>query len=354
MKTLSTVASVTVLVAVALLVSCNTAQNGAPTAAPGTSTKREVSTLQLEEQIPVPSVAGRLDHFTSDGKRRLIFSALGNNSIEVINVLDGRVIHSISGKELNEPQGPLYVPGVDKIFVANAGNGSVNVYDGKTYAFRKSIPVGDDPDNLRWDEGAKLVLVGYGGDGKGGIAMIDPVTETHVGKDLMTAGGHSESFQFEKKGSRVFINVPDDGPVVEAIDRKTGALTKWEFTGAKANYPMALDEDNHRLFTVTRKPPLMIVLNTDTGKEVTRLTVAGESDDVYFDATRKRIYVIGAQGFISVVQENDPDHYELIENVPTTVGARTGYFHVSRDRLYLGIPAKGSEPAQVWTFEAEE
>ncbi len=100
------------LVAVAFLASCNAGQTGNPTAAPAATPKREVSPLQLEEQIPVPTVAGRLDDFTSDNKRRLlIFSALGNNSVEIINVFDGRVVHSIKGKELNEPQGSLYVPG---------------------------------------------------------------------------------------------------------------------------------------------------------------------------------------------------------------------------------------------------
>lgn len=315
--------------------------------------RREVSPLQLEEEIPVPTITGRIDHFTADAKRRLIiFSALGNNSVEVINVFEGRVVHSIKG--LNEPQGVLYVPGYDKIFVANGGNGSVNVYDAKTYLLRKTIKLGADPDNLRWDETSKRVFVGYGGDGTGAIAMVDPSTETHVSSDFKTSGGHPESFQIEKHGSRIFVNVPDDGPMIEVIDRKTGKLTKWEFNGARVNYPMTLDEENHRLFTVTRKPPLMIVFNTETGKEVTRLAAAGESDDAYFDSNRKRIYVIGAEGFISVFAEKDPDRYELIEKVPTTVGARTGYFFGSRDRLYLGVPAKGSEPAQVWTFEAED
>ena len=328
------------------LASCTSSE--APRTAPAAST-REVSPLQLSEEVPIPSVPGRLDHFTGDPKRRLlIFSALGNNSVEVVNTFDGRQIHSIKG--LNEPQGPLYVPEFDKLFVANAGSRAVNIYDGKTYALLKTLEIGKDPDNVRWDEVSKRVFVGY----DGAIAMIDPATNTHVDTDLKTAGGHAESFQLEKKGTRIFVNVPDDGQVVEAIDRKTGAVTKWEFTGARGNYAMALDEDNHRLFTITRKPPLMIVFNTETGKEVTRLPCAGESDDVYFDATRKRIYVVGAQGFISVFQQKDPDHYELVENVPTTVGARTGYFFVSRDRFYLGIPAKGNEPAQVWTFEAED
>jgi DNA-binding beta-propeller fold protein YncE len=310
---------------------------------------RELAPLQLIQKIPVPGVAGRIDHFTAFPKRRLlIFAALGNNSMEIVNTFEAKVVQSIKG--LNEPQGVLYVPGLDKIFVANAGSGEVKIYDGKTYALRKTIELGgeSDTDNLRWDEDSKRVFVGV----VGGIAMIDAVTETRVGKDLKGSGGHSESFQLEKKGSRIFVNVPEDGSVVNVIDRKTGELTKWGLNGVKANYPMALDEDGHRLFVVTRRPPLLMVLDTDTGKEVARVPVGGSCDDVYYDAERKRIYALGGEGYISVVQQNDPDHYTLSANIPSAVGVRTGIFYGTS--LYVGVPASGLEPAQIWNYAVPE
>jgi len=321
----------------------------APTADTAPAAATRTQPLQLIQRIPVPGVAGRIDHFTAFPKRRLlIFAALGNNSLEIVNTFEAKVVHSIKG--LNEPQGVLYVPEFDKIFVANAGSGIVNVYDGKTYALRKSIALGEesDTDNLRWDEATKRVFVGI----VGGVAMIDAATEAHVEKDLKGSGGHSESFQLEKKGSRVFVNVPDDGSVVNVIDRKTGALAKWELNGAKANYPMALDEDDHRLFVITRRPPLLVVLDTDTGKEVARVPVGGSCDNVYFDAERKRIYALGGEGFISAIQQNDPNHYSLIANIPTTVGVRTGVFFGTS--LYVGVPAAGLEPAQIWNYAVPE
>lgn len=335
---------------VALAALCVLTMRSAKTVVAQTQT-REFLPLQLEEQIPVPGVAGRLDHFTADAKRRRLFvSALGNNTLEVIDVFAGRVIHSIKG--LAQPQGPLYVPGVDKLYVANAEDGKVRVYDGATYTLRKTIDFGKDPDNMRYDEASKMVFVGFGED-DGGIAMIDPKTDERVGQ-LYKTEGHPESFQVEASGGHIYVNVPDAGNVVESIDRKTGAVTKWPLKGLRANYAMALNEEDHRLFTITRKTPMMVVLNTETGKEVARLRAAGECDDVFFDASRKRIYVIGAEGFISVFQQNDPDHYELIANVPSGIGIRTGFFFTRRDRFYVGVPAKGSEPAQVWTYEAED
>ncbi len=312
---------------------------------------RDLLPLQLEEQIPVPNVAGRLDHFSADAKRKRLFvSALGNNTVEVIDVFAGRVIHSIQG--LARPQGPLYVPGADKLYVANAEDGKVRVYDGATYALRKTIDFGTDPDNLRYDEGSKMVFVGFGED-DGGIAMIDPRTDARIGQVYKTEG-HPEAFQVETGGGRIYANVPDAGNVVESIDRKSGVVTKWPLKGLRGNYAMALNEADHRLFTITRKTPMMVVLNTETGNEVARLRAAGECDDVFFDASRKRIYVIGGEGIIGVFQQNDPDHYELISNVPSAIGIRTGYFFAKRDRFYVGVPAKGSEPAQIWTFEAED
>ena len=133
-----------------------------------------------------------------------------------------------------------------------------------------------------------------------------------------------------------------------------GAVTKWPLKGLRSNYAMALNEHDHRLFTITRKPPMMVVLDTESGKEVTRLRAAGECDDVFFDASRKRIYVAGGQASISVYQMNDPDHYTFIEKVPTTIGARTAYFFASRDQLYVGIPAKEGQPSQIWAFGPQE
>jgi DNA-binding beta-propeller fold protein YncE len=312
---------------------------------------RTILPLQLEEQIPVPGVAGRLDHFTADAKRKRLFvSALGNNTVEVIDVFAGRDIHSIQG--LAQPQGPLYVADVDKLYVANAEDGKVRVYDGATYTLRKTIDFGTDPDNMRYDAASKKVFVGFGEE-DGGIAMIDPTTDERVGQVYKT-DGHPESFQVEASGGHIYANVPDAGNVVESIDRKTGAVTKWPLKGLRGNYAMALNESDHRLFTVTRKTPMLVVFNTETGAEVGRLPAAGECDDVFFDAARKRIYEIGGEGSISVFQENDPDHYELLASVPTSVGIRTGYFFTKRDRFYVGVPAKGNEPAEIWTFEGED
>lgn len=347
---------IALVVALAVVVACGAVvlagAQQAPPKVPAKPTGRDISALQLQQEIPVPNVMGRLDHMSADPKRRLLFvSALGNNSAEVIDTFAGRVVHTIT-EGLSQPQGILYVPGVNKIVIANAENGKVNIYDGTTYELRKSLDFSPDPDNLRYDPTSKLVVLGYGED-DGGIAFIDPVKEEPVGKVLKT-GGHPESFQVEASGGHIYVNCPDAGNVVLSIDRKTGAVTKWPLKGLRGNFPSQLDEKDHRFFIVTRKPPMLVVLDTETGNEVARLRTAGDSDDLFYDASRKRIYVAGGQGTISVYDMHDADHYSLLETVPTTIGARTAFFFNTRDQLYLGIPAKEGQPSQIWAFGPQE
>jgi len=308
--------------------------------------------LILYEQAPLPPIAGRIDHFTADNKRRrVIFSALGNHSVEVFDAFAARIIHSIK-EGLDEPQAVLFIDDLNKLFVTNAGNGKVMIYTGDTFKLEKTIDVGEDPDNLRYHEPTKTVVVGYGG-ATGAFATFNAATGERIGKDL-PIDAHPESFQVETKGSRIFVNLPQGGGIIESVDRNTGAITKWPLKGVRGNYAMALNEDDHRLFICTRKIPMFLAFDTESGREVARLPSTGSCDDVYYDARRKRVYVLGAQGFISVFQQKSPEQYELLANVPSQIGARTGYFFVQRDRLYLGVPARGNEPAQIWTYEAED
>ena len=286
----------------------------------------EVPPLRLIQEIPLPGVQGRMDHFTVDGEReRLIFSALGNNTVEVVSLFAGRVVHTISG--VNEPRGVVFVPENDRILVANAGDGKVRVYNGTSFELLKTIGFGRDPDNIRYDPTAKKVYVGYGEDQGGAIGVIDAMTYERLGGDYKTGGCHPESFQLEKSGQRILANDPDGGNIVLAIDRRTHAVSKWQLNGNRFSSPMALDDAGHRLFVGTRRPSKLNVLNTETGEVVAALTCAGDTDDLYYDARTKRIYVIGGAGLISVIEQKDADHYQLKANISSSMGARTGYVH---------------------------
>lgn len=304
--------------------------------------------LELYQEVPVPGHLGRIDHFSGHGLF-VYFSILGSNSIGVLNWFEGRVVRFISG--VPEPQGVLYLSRLHKVFAASA-LGKVYIFGSRTGKLEKTINLGTDADDMRWDRVHHRVLVAFG-EKNGGIASIDPVTNERAGAVLRT-GSHPEGFQIERHGPMIYVNCPHAGRVIEAINRVTGRVRKWSVRGASGNYDMALDEADHRLFTVTRNPPELIVFNTRTGRQVATVPgIVGESDDVYFDAVRKRIYVIGGQGYVSVVQQIGPDRYGLIANVPTKVGARTGSWSARDGVLYVGVQAEGGAPAQILRFKAE-
>lgn len=303
--------------------------------------------LQLEKTVELPDVQGRIDHMSVDVKgQRLFVSALGNNTVEVIDVKAGKRIKTITG--LAEPQGVLYVPGTDRLYVANSKDGSVRIFDGTSYALLKTIDYGEDADNLRYDSEHQRVYVGYGG---GALGEIDNQGNKSGETKL---GSHPESFQLEKGSAKIFVNLPKSRKVI-VVDRDKRAVTaSWSTGMAFANYPMALDEKDHRLFVVTRMPARLLVFNTDSGSIVQKLSAIGDSDDVFYDAARKRIYATGGEGGISVFEQQDADHYKEIGRINTVKGARTGFFSPELDRLFVAVRRQGSQPASIRIFQCSQ
>src|SRR5438552_3738050 len=104
--------------------------------------------LRMLQTIPITGVQGRIDHFSIDIKgQRLFVAALGNNSVEVIDLSEGKRIRSIAG--LKEPQGLLYVSDLNQLFVANGEDGTLRVFDAKSFALMSSLKLGSDADNVR-------------------------------------------------------------------------------------------------------------------------------------------------------------------------------------------------------------
>ena len=307
--------------------------------------------LGLVQEIPLPNVQGRIDHFTFDAKRkRVIGAALGNNTVEVVDTFAGRDIHSIAGAA--EPQGVAYVGDLKKLFVANGEDGKLRIYDGDSFQLLNTVEIGEDPDNVRYDPAEKKVYVAYGGDEGGGIAVIDPATGKRL-EDVAKLDAHPESFQIATSKPVIYANIATKAKVV-LIERTSHQVTDWPLKSGKGNYPMALDEADHRLFVVTRKPAQLVVLDTESGSTVTSVPCVNDADDLYFDSERKRIYVPGGEGFISVIQQSDPDHYQPLAKIPTTTGARTGLWYGKRDRFYLAVPATSRQGAALWVYAPED
>jgi DNA-binding beta-propeller fold protein YncE len=305
------------------------------------------TSLRLSQTIPLPKVDGRIDHMAVDMvHNRLFVAALGNGSVEVIDLKAGNQIHSMSG--LHEPQGIIYVPEFNRLFVASAGDGTVKIFDGTSFKLIRSIDFSNDADNLRYDATAQRVYVGYG---DGALGVIAAANNTKLA-DIKLAG-HPESFQLEQTGHRIFVNVAGANHVA-VVDRTKGAvIATWAFESGRENFPMYLDEASHRLLVGLRNPARVLVLDTGSGKLVGNLPVAADTDDIFYDAAHQRIYVSCGQGFVDIFKKFGADHYKLIAEVPTAPGARTSLFVPKLNRLYVAVPHQGNQMAEVRAFEVQ-
>jgi hypothetical protein len=302
------------------------------------------SPLELAQTIVLADVRGRIDHLAVDpDDARLFVAALGNDSVEVVDMRAGTRVARIKG--LREPQGIGYVRSADRLYVANAGGG-VDVFEASTLRRLSRIEGLDDADNVRLDDANGKVYVGYGH----ALAAIDAKSGKLL--ERIELAGHPESFQLEPAATRIFVNVPSAAQIA-VVDRSKGAvLGTWSVGEKRANFPMALDEADHRLFVATRKPASLLVFDTEAGTRTADLRIAGDADDLFYDAKRKRLYVICGDGVVDIVQQKDADHYGRAGEVRTVRGARTGLFVPSRDALLVAVPAHAGGPAEIRVFTA--
>jgi YVTN family beta-propeller protein len=277
---------------------------------------------------------------------RLYVAVLGSDAVDVIDINTNTVVKTITG--LAEPQGIVYQPEKKRVWIANGSDGTLRILDAQTFELLRTINLGDDADNIRRDAATQRIFVGYG---SGGIAVFDS-DANKVGDFKVDA--HPESFQLEKNGSLIFVNLPRSRKV-DVIDRsKSGVVAKWSTGFDLSNFPMALDEADGRVFIVCRIPAVLLVLDTKSGAVVAKLPTVGDSDDIFYDQDLKRLYVSGGEGAVAVYRQQDPDHYTKIAQVETVKGARTSLFVPELGRLFVAVRQEGQTPAGIRVFEVQK
>jgi DNA-binding beta-propeller fold protein YncE len=296
--------------------------------------------------IPLPGVKGRIDHLAFDpSAQRLWVAALGNNTVEVLDTAKGSHYRSLRG--FHEPQGVAVVSDLGAVAVANGETGTLQLVDAQSFATRSTINIGGDADNVRYDAMAKRLYVAA----VGGLYVVDPAAGKRVGQ--VTIDGHPESFQLETAGPRMFANLPGllRSQVVAADRKSMTGVDHWPTQECGGNYPMALDETASRLFLGCRRPARLAMVDTRSGAFVTSIAIVGDTDDLFYDEARRRVYVIGGDGFVDVIAR-DGDSVKLMGRVSTRGGARTGLWVASQSRLYVAVPERGRESAEIRVFEA--
>jgi DNA-binding beta-propeller fold protein YncE len=300
--------------------------------------------LELVRTIPLPGVSGRIDHMAADPQGHQLFvAARGNDTVEVLDVDHARRLQAIS--DCSEPQGLVYLSKPNRLFIANGGSDELKVYDVEKFQLLETSSALLDVDNTRADAAGNLVYVGYG---RGALGVFDT---NGVQVASIPLDGHPESFQLEQNGSRIFVNVPGDRSIA-IIDRaQQKVVAKWRLEAAHSNFPMALDEADHRLFVGCRSPARLLVLDTTSGRTVAQVEISGDADDVFFDAKRNRLYVSCGEGFLDVIRCSANGHYERIAQELTRRGARTCFYSPDTDRLYLAVPKSWGEDAELRIYQ---
>jgi len=300
------------------------------------------SPLQLELKIFLGDVEGRIDHLTIDlSRKRLFVAELGNGTVDVIDLEDHQVVHTIGG--LKEPQGVGYVAAIDTLFVTNAGDGSVLLFRGPDYEPAGRLNLGEDADNIRVDAAANRVFVGYG---NGALATIDLATNGKIADVALQA--HPESFQLAHSSRRIFVNVPKAREIA-VIDRFAGKQTASWAVEDGSNFPMALDEKSERVLVALRNPAQLRVFSMRDGGAIAALDACGDADDLFVDGKRQRVYLSCGDGYLDVF-EPQGDSYQRAAHIPTISGARTSLFVPEIDRLFVAARANPGEPAAIWIF----
>jgi DNA-binding beta-propeller fold protein YncE len=303
--------------------------------------------LHLTQNIPLPGVEGRIDHLAVDlSGQRLFVCALGNDSLEVIDLQKGQRLQSITG--LGAPQGVAYAFAQNRLYVANDKGGLCNIYDGKSLALVGKLDLADDADNVRYDNAANRVFVGYG---NGALGVIEAATGKLVRSIKLP--GHPEALVLEKNGPRAFVNVPTARQVA-VVDRNAGrVVATWQIDKASANFPIALDEGNKRLFVGCRHPAEIIVLASDSGNQVTSIKIADDTDDIFYDEKHHRLYAVCGAGRVEVIEQVNADNYRSVESVRTADGARTGLFAPELNSLFVAIPHRENQRATIHCYRTE-
>jgi DNA-binding beta-propeller fold protein YncE len=260
----------------------------------------------------------------------------------VVDLAEGKLLRTLTG--LKEPQGVGYEPSGDTIYVANARDGSVRLFQGSDFAPAGTIELGKDADNVRIDIAGRRVIIGFG---QGALAVIDAATRRKISEIRLRE--HPEGFQLDPEASRVFVNLPDERSIV-VVDSVAGKeIATWPQTGRNGNYPMALDHARQQVLAVFRSPALLAAFAMTDGAPAAKIPTCGDSDDVFVDAKRHRAYVSCGEGFIDVIDLN-ADPMARIAHIPTAAGARTSLFIPDLDRFVVAAPARGATPAAIWVF----
>jgi DNA-binding beta-propeller fold protein YncE len=316
------------------------------------SHSQESGPLKLVQTIKLPpDVKGHFDHFEIDLQNQRLFATPEDyKAVLVFDLKTGKLVHTMRGIE--KPHAVLYREDINRLYVTDGEAGDVKIFDATTYSLLSSVKLLEDADSIGYDPNTKYLYIDNGGGDVHQTYSMLSVVDTTAGKkvaDIKIDGDTLEAMALEKSSPKIYVNNKAKNQV-DVVDReKREVIASWPVTKCKATVAMAFDEANHRLFVACRDGNL-VVLDTETGKEVTSLPITKGVDDAVYDAASRRIYT-AADGDVDVYEETDPNNYKLLAKVPTAPLGRTAKLVPELNRYFVAVPQHGTTNAEILVFE---
>jgi DNA-binding beta-propeller fold protein YncE len=304
--------------------------------------------LEPVKTIELKGKPGGLDHCALDSRRdRLFVANKANNTMDVVDLKEGKLLKQVRNQ--TGVQGIAYAPDLDRLFVALGAGGYCNVFDGENYKLVNTVKFADDADNVHYDPRSQRAYVAHA---EKALGVIDGKTFKQV-TDIELPGG-AENFQIDPTRPMMFLCVPSPSELLVIDLEKNEVAHRYPLKMSGANFTLALDEANKRILVGCRKEPKVIVMDSESGKEISSVDIPKDIDDLFLDAKRKRAYALCGEGFIAVLRQVDADHYEVQEKIPTAAGAKTGMFDADSGRLFLVVPREeGKAAPEIRVYQAK-
>lgn len=308
--------------------------------------------LKLAQTIKLPpDVKGHFDHFAVDlTTSRLFATPEDYKAVLVFDLKTGKLIHTIRGIE--KSHAVLYREDLKRLYVTDGEDGDLKIFDGGNYNLISKIELLPDADSIGYDSAKNYLYIDNGGGDAHQTYSMVTVVDTTAGKkvaDIKVDGDTLEAMALEKSTPKLYVNNKAKNEV-DVIDRdKQAVVASWPITKSKTNVAMALDEANHRLFVACRTG-VVVVFDTNSGKEIKALDITKGVDDLVYDPASKRLYA-AADGAVDVYQQTDPDNYKSLATVTTGPVGRTALLVPALKRYFVAVPQHGETSAEVLVFD---
>ena len=295
---------------------------------------KTIANDSLLRRFALGGVGGWDDLSVDSAAHRLYLSR--SDRVIVVDTVSGKAVGEIPG--LNGVHGIALVPDLHAGFISSGKTDTVTAFDTLTLKPLGDIKVsGKGPDLMLYEAVSKRVMAFNGHSAN--VSLIDPATRAEVG--AIALDGKPEFARADGKG-HVYVNIEDKGELSEIDPNAAKAIATWPLAGCEEPSGLALDIKHHRAFSVCQNGK-MVVTDTESGKHITDVPIGAGPDGAAFDATRGLVFSPNGQdGTLTVVHEDDADHYRVVATVPTQKSARTIVLDEAAHRLYL--PAAEFDP----------